>query len=802
MLIPLISFGLALILLIGFVLIYQEVGFLKKLTFLTTHKTDPFFITSVTLLVLALALGYVGYLGLIEKIIDASSLQSLRRNLGLGSFIFFVVTFRKEMIKYLQPVIKMKIWYFLKSYIYQRRTFLLTSFLLALIAFAWMAPMASPRVIFSINDHTSHIGYIVQAKMALEEGQFPIRVAPLENYGFRYPGFQFYSQLPYTLGGLIYKFLTPSNPYSAYKIMLWLALWTGGLFIYRLAFSFTRSQIASVLGGVAYMSAPYFLNNIHARGAFTEAIAQGILPMVLFYVIKSFYQPSYRHLVLSALAWFALGTTHIITFVYTTIFLGILGGIFIFQTKPDDWKHKLKPLGISYLLGWLLALYFLAPVVLGSGDLSIRKQINAINPFDTNWMTHVENLLAPTSLPSEPTELGIAPTYGLHPAIGWIFLAAFGTVIYYTFANKSFPAKLKRSQPWIVPLLSIFLLALFLTWSPINIWNILPKQLWVTQFTFRFLTHVMWSGALLTAIAIIYIFRERLHSRHLVLGILIIVMISRPWLPIPRGIVTVEELLKEPLFRYSGALDYLYRTPVQKLYGNAQLRLLHDGWIPGYSTWDGFINRPLPLDAYVSYPVWQNSDKPVLHLAAEIPIENIQDQANLLVFVDKQAIASIPLTQKDLVATIPFNFPKPLGETFDLKFMIEGATKDGKPLYLRTKSVYFEGLSPKNTLIPVEQTKNLCKQEGTITECLVGIPKSINTIQLPILYYPKMQKVWVDGQSTEAFSTNYRDFNLVSLELPQGQHQVRVQFVGLGWANWISLLTWLGLIISFVKRKL
>lgn len=801
MLIPLISFGLAIILLIIFYLTYQEIGLFKKLTPLIVHKKDPLLLAAIGFLCLGLSLGIVGYLGLIENNIDATSLQAIRRNLIIGSGILFITAFQREIISYLHPWLKMPIWNSFKRYIYHHRNFLLISLLLGIIALAWMAPMASSRIIFSINDHTSHIGYIVQARMALEEGQFPIRVAPLENFGFRYPGFQFYSQLPYTLGGIIYKFLTPTNPYSAYKIMLWLALWTGGLFIYRLALWLTRSQIAAILGGVSYMSAPYFLNNIHARGAFTEAIAQGILPIVLFYVIQTFYQPNYRHIIVGALAWFALGTTHLITFIYSFIFIVFLGGFFIFTTKPNHWRKKIQPVGLSYFLGWLLALYFLAPVVIESSSLSIRKQINAINPFNTNWITPLENLLAPTSLPPEPTELGIFHTYGLHPAVGWIFLAAFATVTYYFFANNYLPAKLERSRPWIMPLLSVFILAFFLTWSPIDIWNILPKQLWVTQFTFRFLTHVMWSGALLTSLAMVFIFRGKLKSNHLILGILIIVITCRPWLPIPRGTVTVEELLKDPLFRYSGALDYLYRTPIPKLYANSELQLLHPDWIPSYMGWDIFINHPLFIDIDIPYPVWQADEKPNLILAGEVPIENIQDKANLLILVDKKTVASIPLIQKDLVANIPFDSIQTQGKTFNLKFLIDGKTKDGKSLYIRMKYLHFEGLSPQNTLLPVAQTQEMCTQQGIITDCLIGVPKQLEAVQLPILYYPKMQKIWVNDQLTEGFPTNYRDFNLVSLKLTQGQHKIRVQFVGLVWANWISLFSWLGLIITIIRLK-
>jgi hypothetical protein len=690
---------------------------------------------------------------------------------------------------------KQKIWLNIKSHFNNNKTKLLIGLLFGIIAISLMAPMASSKII-PTNDHTSHISYVVQAKLAMDEGQFPLRVAPLEDFGLRYPGFQFYSQFPYTLGGLIYKFLTPSNPYTAYKISLWLALWCGGIFMYRLGNWLTRSQIAAILGGVAYMSAPYFLNNIHARGAFTEAIAQGILPMVLFYTWQNFYQPTFLRIILGSLAWFALATSHIITFVYSSLFIVILGTIFKITQKSPPTLSKTFPILQSYLWGWLLALYFLAPVILETKYLSIRKQIDLSNPFYSNDMTPLANLLSPSSMPFMPTELGVAPTYGLHPAIGWIFLAAFGTVIYYHLNNQVNSTNLEQVKPWTTPLLGIFLLSLFLTWSPINFWNLLPKQLWVTQFTFRFLTHIMWSGAILTTLAVIFLFRRRLGSRHLVLGILIIVITSRPWLPIPRGTDTVENLLKEPLFRHTGALDYLYQTPLESLYGNAELRLFSDDWTPSYPLWDAFVDRRLVSETENTYPRWQPNEKPILVISGEVPIENINGQAKLRVLIDNNTIAEIPLTQKQLDVKVPFNDKVMTGKDFKLKFVVDGTTHDGQPLYIRMKHLYLNGLSPANSLLSVEQTKQFCQQDGSTTQCSITIDGKTGLAQLPVLYYPKMQKIWVDNQQVSGFPTNFWDTNLVGLKLPSGTHEVRVKFVGLEWANWVSLVAWLSLALS------
>ncbi|MGP0129512.1 MAG: 6-pyruvoyl-tetrahydropterin synthase-related protein [cyanobacterium endosymbiont of Rhopalodia musculus] len=692
-----------------------------------------------------------------------------------------------------------KLHHIVTTFVQPYKTNLLILSLYGVIAIGLMGPMASSEVIFPYPDPQSHIGYIHQARLALEEGQFPLRVAPVENHGWRYPGFQFYSQVPYLVGALLYKFITPSNPYDAYKLVIWISFLVGAFYIYRLSLWLINSQTGAVLAGVSYISAPYFLNNIHARGAFTEAIAQGILPLVLYYTIQCYATGKRRYLLTSSLSWFLLATTHIITFIYTTLTIGILGFIVFLKTRKTGFKwSQLLPPMLAYGLGWLLAFYFLVPVVLLSDNLAVGKQVGGSNPFYSRWYTPLSTLISPTSLPPAPSETGFAPTYGLHPAVGWIFLAAWGVVIYYHYSSRRVPYKLQSTQPYLIGLLWIFLIALFATWSPIDFWKLLPRQLWVTQFTFRILTHVMWSGALLTGYAVVLIFRQRLDRRHLVIGILIIIIASRPWLPIPRSTATVADLIKEPLFRYSGALDYLHRAPITTLYGGAELRLLPLDWLPGYATWDVFVNRPLLLGAEFRYPLWQDNEKPILHLQGEVDIDNITGTASLEIQSDGRPFDTIPLTSRTLNWAIPvYKAPIP-GEDLGLKFVFKGSTNDGQMLKIKVNRLSFEGMSPARMVIPVFVTQNSCFQKGISTLCEITLNQDAQIVQLPVLYYPQMLKVWVDDQLMQYFPVNHRDHNLVGLNLKPGTHKIRVTFHGLAWTNWISSLAWLGVILASI----
>lgn len=75
------------------------------------------------------------------------------------------------------------------------------------------------------TDLLSHVNLVVLGSKALREGQFPPRVAPGMRDGlFFYPQFQFYSPLVYIITGYIHQIFTPSNPYTAIKLVIWFGL--------------------------------------------------------------------------------------------------------------------------------------------------------------------------------------------------------------------------------------------------------------------------------------------------------------------------------------------------------------------------------------------------------------------------------------------------------------------------------------------------------------------------------------------------------------------------------------------------
>lgn len=397
-----------------------------------------------------------------------------------------------------------------------------------IIAIAFLSPLASDKLVPGEYDFGTHINFIQQAQKAISEGQFPIRIAPYMNWGYRYALFQFYSPFPYTIAGLIVKFITPDNAFLAYRLMVLGALFISAIYIFRISYCLTKNIRPSFLAGIVYMTSPYFIINIHARSAWTEVIAQGLLPLVFFYTIKIFFTKKQKYIIAAVLGWCMLCTTHLITFIYSILFVVLFILVISFPYKKDLLKIFLTliPVPIAALLSW----YYLQPSIFYPLML---KNTSISSPFGSIWLTPIFTLLSPVSIPPEP-QPGVlsANTPGLHTAIGWIILLAVGYILF-TIIKHNENWRISNNKKIIISLLVMFFISFFIVWSPVDFWKFIPSVFYVAQFTYRFMTYTMLSGAILTAFAIVYLFdHKEIKDIWVLIGILLIVMSHASWLNI------------------------------------------------------------------------------------------------------------------------------------------------------------------------------------------------------------------------------------------------------------------------------
>ena len=95
----------------------------------------------------------------------------------------------------------------------------------------------------------------------------------------------------------------------------------------------------------------------------------------------------------------------------------------------------------------------------------------------------------------------------------------------------------------------------------------------------------------------------------------------------------------------------------------------------------------------------------------------------------------------------------------------------------------------------MHQLQNHCNYSKASTICDVTVPPTVSAIQLPINYYADMLDVKVNGKNVQYYPTLYKNNVVTAVKLSPGEYKISMRFVGLKWANWVSFIAWLGLLI-------
>ncbi|MDR3476674.1 MAG: 6-pyruvoyl-tetrahydropterin synthase-related protein [Gammaproteobacteria bacterium] len=675
---------------------------------------------------------------------------------------------------------------------------LLLVLFLGLIAVSMLSPIASHRYLPDSPDFAIHTGAIVQAKTALKDGQFPLRTVSWQDNHFGNAFFTYYSPLPYMISGTLYKIMPGhGNPYSALKATLWFFILLAGLYIFKLTYWLFRSMPVALLSSVVYMLSPYFLININTRGDFTEAVGQGLIPVVLYYTLKSFKEPNLRLAIFAAVAWTSLLTSHLVTFVYTSFFIGLF---LICLTLRDRTAFKrLLWTGVIYLFGCVLALWYLMPIALTTRFLLVYNQLTS--PMKAAWLTPLPTLLSvgavsPVPLPGN-NELPMA----LYASVGWPILFAVFLLSYLLIQKRLFFTK--ASKKTIAILIALFGLAFFIIWSPINFWRFVPEVLAIAQFSYRLLSQTMWIGTLLFGFALLEIFRGKLDYRYVAFGVVIIGLTSSTWLPTNKsGALTVDDIIKAPSLGYSqhAYLISPNKLPQLMIAGQTDLPLVtSDNWL--------LLNQPITLPATLA-----TTPRATLHLVGTLPPELFTAAVKLTLFINGQATTTETLQPGNFELNFKLHHAIPANaEKFTLAFSLDKPYvpklanpnfNDARLLGVMVRSIQVENLSSELNAMSVTATQPDCAHHNTLTVCHIHVTPEATLVQLPSFYYPGLLRVKVNGEQANYLPLLHRDQVLTGLRLAPGNYEITVEFVGITWANWISGIAWIVILVSLITMIL
>ncbi len=185
--------------------------------------------------------------------------------------------------------------------------------MLTLLALPAIRPLASKGLTASF-DGATHLLRLGALQRAVNEGIILPRWLPDMQLGYGYPVFNFYPAGAYFVA-LIPTFFG-ATPYWAYALGFVVAILVAGAGAFLLARDVLRtaSPWPALVAGVAYLYAPYLLVNVYIRGSLPEALAQALLPWVLWSVRRVLTRPrpiGYLLLVVTSLGGLAL--THSLT---------------------------------------------------------------------------------------------------------------------------------------------------------------------------------------------------------------------------------------------------------------------------------------------------------------------------------------------------------------------------------------------------------------------------------------------------------------------------------------------------------
>jgi hypothetical protein len=665
---------------------------------------------------------------------------------------------------------------------------LLILFLYSLLAAVTLAPVSLINSIPNTNEYVATIAAIMQAKMALAAGQFPLRTMPLEYSGWFYPFYQFYSPSVFTFAGLIYKWVTPSNPMLALKLTLWLSLTLGGIFMYRLAFWFVKSIPAAFLAGVIYLSAPYVIIIVDRIGNLNEVVALGLLPAVLYYTFARFYFPDKNSIFVKAgISWYLLITTHIITFVYTSLFVGIL--LSLITLKNPRHLRNLICVGIAFFLACLLAMWYLAPIAAFEKFFVISATYADASTIAKFHPTFSHLLFSAASY-----TINIKNTIeALHPSIGLPILlsALLGSYALYT-QNASGK---RRADYWLPFLLILFFLAFFMAWSPINFWQWLPSYLLVGQYSWRLLSQVTWIGALLSAWAFCWLFKKNLDSRHMIIGTLIILVSTNTWYPlIEDATINSSSFFRNPLMAYNRSAYKINFIKYPKFVDRIDSSLIASETLKTGN--DYFITKPL----------LQFAANPVIEMKSQLSPNYASRHLHLIAYANDNEIARKAIIPGAIDWKIDMQASKNKftdAAPLRVKFVLQDENNKILDEAIPLQAIVLAGFINPKEIMRVPQIQPYCQQAGNSSSCHVVVPDGVNFLVLPALYYPKLLKITLDGKPV-AFQSIMYEGSLMAGIIPNAgaDNKIEIEFTGLVWANWVSCCAWvlIGLLIlqSFV----
>lgn len=347
---------------------------------------------------------------------------------------------------------------------------------------------------FEIHDQT-HFERLYELDKCLKSGQIPCRIAADFMYGYGYPIFNFYAPLAYYLGEVFY--LLGLGVVVSVKMVFLLAAVISFLGMYFLVREFWGEK-AGLVAAVLYIFTPYRALNFYIRGALTESLALGLVPVVVFLMVRGVKKRSFLWSLGGGLFYGFLILSHNITSLIFSSFLLIT--VLYFGFKKGFKRNWGKYILTSLLIGLLISCFFWLPALAEKSLVRTETMTRGILDFHLHFPRIKDIIYSKWTYGGSGANFGISAEdmsfqLGL---VNWLVVFAAFLILSLSFIRKK-KMSLEGGMTFV-----FFAVAIFLVTSKSKlIWEYLPFLSYV-QFPWRFLG---W-GAFFSSILAGFVFKK------------------------------------------------------------------------------------------------------------------------------------------------------------------------------------------------------------------------------------------------------------------------------------------------------
>jgi len=301
----------------------------------------------------------------------------------------------------------------------------------------------------------------------------------------------------------------------------------------------------------------------------------------------------------------------------------------------------------------------------------------------------------------------------------------------------------------------------------------------VTQ---RLLVQASWVGALLVAWAVTWFFQEGFKWKHLLASLVFATLATSPWY---FGHFTqwmrVSDFLHNPVmnFNVNSYLIYIKKYP----YFN-KVDALEVGTLVPDSVFIPNKQYNMPQD------ILTQAYDPVLILQGSLP--SAMNQSFQLT-VNHRIVAVDQFKGKFFNALIPLrDAQKPVLPNSQVSFALESQDTQVAHMPIALNSVILTGFLNPHTTLFVDQVQPLCGHQKDETICHLDVPKGMQLVELPALFYPGLLEVTLNDKVVPYHSVLHGHQPLVTIQPLAGErNDIKIKFVGLLPANMLSFIAWM-----------